>query len=320
MHEERQKILEMLSARKITIDEADRLLAALEGDLPTEDRPAERPGPGRDEDIPIPADPGWIARILSLLGAGTWYKEEKSQEVDATGASRIHVEAENGEILYDGSEQDKVTVRAWKEIRAPNEEAARAFARQVQIHVKREGDAIHIYKEHPKPPLGTHVAVRYEIQGPSAVSVSLRTVNGRIRVSNVGKAVDAITTNGKVELYDVSGRVEAHASNGKVLALLDRPEERVNLTTSNGAIDVTVRRGAAPITATTSNGSIRLTLPPDFSGKLDAATTNGSVRTDFSVAITEGGRTRLLGQIGEGGDTLVQLRTTNGSIRISKGE
>lgn len=89
-------------------------------------------------------------------------------------------------------------VHAWKEVRAHNEEDAKEFARQVQVHAERNGNVIRIYKEHPKPPNGINVAIRYEIQSPSAVSVNFRTSNGKIQLNRVDSTVDAQTRNGRV--------------------------------------------------------------------------------------------------------------------------
>ena len=66
----------------------------------------------------------------------------------------------------------------------------------------------------------------------------------------------------------------------------------------------------------TTNGSITLTLPSDLRAGLTARTTNGSVQTDFPITVQGTFRkNRLEGEI-NGGGASIELRTTNGSIRI----
>jgi hypothetical protein len=342
MNEEQRKILEMLADGKITAEEADRLLSALEGEVPDEvgSAPQETTSgtaePGTSADSAPAREPSLLERILAMVGAGARYEETLDQELDASGVSLIDAETGNGAITYEGVTQDKVTVHVKKVVRAPTDEAAEAFAQQVQVHIEREGDTIRIRKEHPRPSWGTQVGISYEIHGPKDVAVKLRTSNGKAKVSRVTGAADVVTSNGKVELLDVSGRVIAHTSNGAIEARLETLQDRgefatsngaidltiqrsdapINATTSNGAIDVTVFQGSAPITATTSNGAITVTLPVGFAGQLDAATTNGRVQADLPVEVVTSGRTHLLGHIGEGGEALVKLRTANGGIRV----
>lgn len=315
MHEERAKILEMLSEGKITAKEAEQLLKALKGKRPSRER-----WPGFE----------WLA---SLFGGGAECSEEQDWTLDGADVSLIKAQTDNGSISLHGSDQDQVTVHARKKVRAPSEAAAEEFAQQIQIHVERQGNEIHIYKDHPRPPIGVSVAVRYEISCPRAVDANLCTSNGAIHVDEIDGAVEATTSNGAVELHggsgdvnlhasngaiqvqDATGRVHADTSNGKIRASLGQVEEGV-FKTSNGAIEVEIRAGNPPVTAKTTNGAIHLTLPADFSGQLDAKTSLGHVRSEFPVSVTEGARNRLIGQIGEGGETIVKLRTLNGSIHV----
>lgn len=311
---ERTKILEMLNEGKITAEEAERLLKALGK------RPESRPE-------------SWFDKIASLFGVREKYTEQLDWTFDGADVSLIKAETTNGSISLLGSEQDQVTVKAWKQVSAPSKEKAEEFAQQVQVHVEQNGTEIHIYKEHPRPPLGYGVSVRYEISSPRTVGANLHTSNGAILIREIDGAVEAVTSNGavelqggtgdvnvrtsngKIQLQDAMGHVRANTSNGQIKAALKQLQEGV-FNTSNGSINVNVREGNPPLTAKTANGSIRLTLPADFSGQLDAKTTNGRVHSDLPVSVTEGSKRRLVGQIGEGGETTVKLRTVNGSIHL----
>ena len=98
MSEERTKILEMLAEGKITADEANLLLEALQ-DKPSEKMKGE--GFGRLFD--------WFA---SLFGARARFSEEQDWTLDGAGVSVIRVQTDNGGISLQGTDQDQVTVQA----------------------------------------------------------------------------------------------------------------------------------------------------------------------------------------------------------------
>lgn len=254
--------------------------------------------------------------------AGCAFAEKFSEKLDWTfdgaGISTIVAQAENGPIAVSGSDQGKVTIFAWKEVRASTKAAAQEFARQVKVHAEQEGNEIKIYKEYPKPPRGINVSIRYEIQSPSKVNVNLRTSNGAIGIKGVDGTIDAETSNGAIGLQGGADRIHVHTSNGKIEAAVSLLQKEGIFSTSNGAIDVKIRKGVAPISATTSNGSIDMTLPADFSGQLNAETVNGSVSSDFPIRATKSSKNRLVGQINQGGEANVKLHTSNGSIHLRK--
>ena len=69
--------------------------------------------------------------------------------------------------------------------------------------------------------------------------------------------------------------------------------------------------------AETRNNSITLHLPADTSAKVIADTSNSSIETDFAVS-GDKDKHHLSGTIGSGGHN-IELNTSNGHIRISKG-
>jgi hypothetical protein len=145
--------------------------------------------------------------------------------------------------------------------------------------------------------------------------------NGFIELHNVRGHLNLRTDIGSIRLQEVSGRIHAVSSNGRIEGTIESLEDEGLFTTDIGRIDVKVRKGIAPITATTSNGTLALTLPADFSGKLDAKTSNGQIKSEFTTlaGVTKRGlKNSLVGQIGDSGETTIQLRTSIGRIQIKK--
>ncbi len=125
----------------------------------------------------------------------------------------------------------------------------------------------------------------------------LATSNGGVRVTNVRGKLDVRTSNGGVEVSDSNGPVAVHTSNGAITA------ERVD-----GGLE-----------ARTSNGAITVRLPVSICARVRAVVSlHGSISTDFEIhKEIGGGKTRLEGVIGAGGP-LIDLVTSNGSIRLGK--
>ena len=286
----------------------------------------------------IAAGLGWSGCGIAAFGLNARYSEELDWTLDGVGVVAIDAQTSNGAIRFTATDSPRVVVRAVKTVRARNEKQAKAFAQQVKIRVEREGNRVRIVKEHPRPPRHVNLAVRYDIRAPGDVDVTFRTSNGAIQILGVAGRVEALTSNGAIELQGGRGEVNLHTSNGRITfrgvtgqihvqtsngaiegAVTSLTGESV-FSTSNGSIDLTIEEGITPLTATTSNGNIDVVLPTDFSGRLDARTSNGRVRSDFPVLMrvkeSPSHKNRLVGQIGEGVGPLVTLRSSNGSIHL----
>ncbi len=120
--------------------------------------------------------------------------------------------------------------------------------------------------------------------------------------------------------FDAAGiaRIRAKTVNGSISINADRLVDAAKLSTTNGSIQMNVGEGLGPVTATTNNGAVKLTLPAEFSGRLDAVTGNGRVHADFPVSVGHRSRNRLEGTVGDGGDAVVKLRSMNGSIHLKQ--
>ncbi len=144
--------------------------------------------------------------------------------------------------------------------------------------------------------------VRYEITLPREVArVTLKSVNGSLKVDGLTGQIFADTVNGQIELNDVTGVAKIQTVNGKIKASLEEASD-------------------APMEFVTQNGGIELTLKSDFEADLEASSEHGGINIDdqFGIQVQkELVRQTARGQIGGGGQPL-KLRTVNGPIRLSK--
>lgn len=151
---------------------------------------------------------------------------------------------------------------------------------------------------------------------PVESSLHLRTTNGSITVDGVHGEIDAEANNGSMHISNVSGSVLANTHNSKIVVTMDRVDP------------------SKPSAFSTLNGSIDVTLPPDVKAHMKMTTDNGSIYSDFDVALSGGanmqpnstsdGKYRLRfdrtvqGTINGGGGADMTFRTANGSIVIRK--
>ena len=143
--------------------------------------------------------------------------------------------------------------------------------------------------------------VRYHVKAPKGAAVRATTTNGEIDVAALSGKLTAQTTNGDLSAKDLAGAVDARTTNGDI---------RIGLASV----------GAGKVELTTTNGSVTLTLPETARADFSASCTNGSIDVSaVKVDVTgEQTRRRVEGRI-NGGGTPIQLRTTNGRIRVRPG-
>ena len=367
MKQDRLEVLKMLAEGKITAEEAEMLLRALdETEAPDEKTSIEDEWPKQEKDFlhemteafqevgrEIEVEVGNAIKSVQLpnmkkvvnevvdqvkssvsdaIDSGSdittdipeegGRKRQVKQQLDlfkGTGITKIDAQAANGQITLQGSDRDEVRVRAWKDVRGRRGDAAE-FAEKVEIYAEQIGDELRIFADHPTPPWGVSLAVRYAIEAPQEVDVNLRTVNSKIKVSGTRGSIDATTVNGQIVLEGDTGPIRARATNGTIKAEINTLTEEAEFSTTNGTIGVEVHRCDGSVAALTTNGTITLTLPADFGGLLDAEARRGRVHSDFPVPVAGKLKNQLKGEIGKGGDAVIKLRTRNGSIRLKRQE
>lgn len=208
--------------------------------------------------------------------------------------------------------------------------------RDFDVEAETGGGSIHVADVH-----GT-VAVR-----TSGGSLHLESLTGRIQGRTSGGSIKAGKVNGTIDLRTAGGSIAIAGASGEDLKAntaggsitLEDISVPAEVRTSGGAIQIV--SSATPLKATTSGGSIRakltsvprdevslrtsagsitFTAPAESAFELDAATSAGSVRSDFAVPVNDPkGKSRLQGAVNGGGEAKVTLRTSGGSIRVEKG-
>lgn len=246
-------------------------------------------------------------------------REEKSWTLDAKNLTALNISNTNGNISIIGSATDQIHIKAQKIIRANTEQAASDYLKKVVIQVKPNDDVLRIYHEIPKLTMNYTININYDITCPSSFGGKMVTTNGNISINSLQDDLTTTTTNGTITLKNVSGELDVKTTNGNINVGAAQIGSQNSFTTTNGSISLKILEKMASLTSTTTNGSINLQLPTDFSGFIKANTINGRVESDFKQNGESSKKNKNLSlQVGENQEVKVNLKTTNGSIRITK--
>lgn len=222
--------------------------------------------------------------------------EVREQTLAPSGGAISIDGRQNGGIAVKGWDQNQILVRARVQAGAPTAAEAEALGKQVQI----ETSGAKIHATGPENKRDYHWDVSYEVFVPRRADLSLETHNGGIAIADVNGKIDFTALNGGVVLKRVGGAVRGSTTNGGLVIELagDRWD--------GDSMDVS-----------TTNGGVIMSVPENYSARVETGTVNGSVNTEFPV-IVQGRITRQLAlNLGSGG-AMVRAMTTNGGVHLKK--
>jgi hypothetical protein len=205
----------------------------------------------------------------------------------------------NGGATVKGWSRGDVLVRARIEAAADTEGAAAILTSRVLI----DGSGGQVRATGPEPVRESWWSVTYEIFVPQTTDLTLETHNGGINISDVRGRLTFNGVNGGVRLKRVAGEIKGR--------------------TVNGGIDVELAAGSVPgqMDLGTVNGGVTVTMPSNYSARVQTETGMGNVQSDFPMPQnTVTARSRKMDfTIGAGGPP-INITTGNGSIRLKRAE
>ena len=233
----------------------------------------------------------------------SWYNDKlegnceiREQTLAMSGAPIAIDGRQNGGISVKGWDQGQVLVRARVQTGAPT--AAEAAELSKQIRIETSGSKIHA--SGPENRKNYHWDVSYEVFVPRRADLSLETHNGGIVISDVNGKIDFTALNGGVVLRKVGGAVRGSTTNGGLVVELSGD-----------------RWDGEMMDVKTTNGGILLSIPENYSAKLETGTVNGGIDVDFPVTVQGKINKELAINLGSGGAT-VRAMTTNGGVRVKR--
>ena len=222
------------------------------------------------------------------------YCDVREQTLPARSSLRVDGR-ENGGIEVIGSDRNDIRVISKIQTQAGSASDAKAMADQIRIEA---GDEIRA--DGPSTRWRSSWSVSYEIHVPRKMSLDLRATNGGISIENVDGRLEFETTNGGITLVGVAGNVRGE--------------------TSNGGVDVQLtgdRWSGEGLDVRSTNGGVDVTIPANYSARLETGTTNGGMDIGFPITVQGRLNRHLPTQLGDGGP-LVRVTTTNGGVTLRR--
>jgi DUF4097 and DUF4098 domain-containing protein YvlB len=200
----------------------------------------------------------------------------------------------NGGISIKGEDRSDVLIRACVQTWGDSENEVRTLAQNIKIQTGSIVQAESSTEE--------HWSVSYQILVPRNTNLKLLAHNGGISISDVEGTMDFETKNGDISVKDVGGNVKGRTKNGGVNAKLAGKSWK-----------------GAGLDLETTNGGVNLTIPENYSARLETATVNGGFSSDMelTVKLKEFRRGVNINTDINGGGAPIRVVTTNGGVRIN---
>jgi DUF4097 and DUF4098 domain-containing protein YvlB len=224
------------------------------------------------------------------------YCEIREQSAAPVGLLNVDP-GKNGGATVKGWSRNEVLVRARVEGWAEGDATAQAVTSQVYV----DTSGGHVQARGPESTKNAGWSVSFEIFVPQTTSLTVKTINGGITVSDIRGSLRCETTNGGINLRRLAGDVTSSTVNGGVNL------ELMGTTWDGSQVQVTTR-----------NGGVSISVPENYSAHFQTETLNGSLRSEIPLNVPgeeRGGNHDF--SIGAGGP-LIRVTTTNGGVKLKK--
>jgi DUF4097 and DUF4098 domain-containing protein YvlB len=225
--------------------------------------------------------------------------DEWTRTYPLTSGGEVRIVNTNGKIDIEGVDGATLEVKAERIARGATDAAARELLPRIVIKEDVKPDRVSLETERMSGILiGVSFEVRYHVRAPKNAVVNVTNTNGQVALTALGGNVTAHTTNGGVNGKGLGGSVDARSTNGGVT---------IDMASVNDG----------KIVLRTTNGGVTLTVPETAKADISASCTNGGINVNSldKLEVTESSRRKLEGRL-NGGGTPIELRTTNGGIRV----
>jgi DUF4097 and DUF4098 domain-containing protein YvlB len=266
-----------------------------------------------------------VLLLGTAVGAAT-LKEAFDRTVPLRPGSQVRLTNVNGAVTFTAWDRNEVRIEAEKQVKTGSAEDARKIMDQVRIEVTQGADGLRIETKLPRRNDGVfdwlfgkqaNVNVIYKVHVPRQAALDVESVNGGVTATGTRGKAHLATTNGAIAVTDVQGDLVLETVNGGIDVRRSAGALRAESTNGSIEAELTDLPAGSDLRLGSTNGGIALRLPRDARLSIDAATTNGRVRTDFAVEGGQPGKRSLKGDINGGGGKLY-ARTTNGSVEINE--
>ena len=253
---------------------------------------------------------------LSLAFASLARAEEWTKTYNLTGNPDLRVDTSDADIQVDTWDQKTIEARVTSDPEKIGDNG-------IKIIEHQNGDTVELAVRFPRHIVTFQVTMHHVnivIHMPREGRVSLRTGDGRIRLSNFKGNMDLQSGDGDEEIESVDGVLRAHTGDGHIRA--SGRFDGLDLGSGDGRIEARAVAGSAATSSwnlRSGDGSITLQLPDSFAADVDLHTSDGHISMDMPVTVDgQLDKQDIRGKLNGGGTNVVSIHTGDGSIRLEK--
>ncbi|HEV2802054.1 MAG TPA: DUF4097 family beta strand repeat-containing protein [Pyrinomonadaceae bacterium] len=243
--------------------------------------------------------------------------ERDAKSFNVSGTPRVNIQTFDGSINIQPSNDSTVRYTAVK--RARDEKSMRG----IRLRAEQSGDTVNIIAEFDKTQesaeYGTGAAVALDVWLPRNANVTVKSGDGRLRLSGIAGEIELNTGDGSVDVMESRGRLRVQTGDGRVRVAGFDGDAAVQ--TGDGRISLDGR--FTKLSARTGDGAISLGLPDGTNATIE--TDSVRVINDVSAVAEDGGggddtyeRRVRRWRVGSGAGTQINLRTGDGQIFLRR--
>jgi DUF4097 and DUF4098 domain-containing protein YvlB len=266
-------------------------------------------------------------------------KEVVTQSFKVGKSPRVVVEIYNGGIEVDATAETGVEARVTKQGQGKTEQEAKEALKMTDVKMTQDGDTIRVQATRTDEGDKTHISsgASADLKVPVGAILELHTKNGAVSIAGGTGKVQVETLNGKIQVTKSKGPLDLRTSNGEIVAtdatgqlvlktkngpiVIQGEKAIVKADTTNGHVHFKGSLAKGEHSFRTSNGGIIVSLPAGSTFRVDAETTHGKIKNEFSLDNPEkDGKMHLQSTVGKDPVVEIKLHTTNGAITIRKQE
>jgi len=231
----------------------------------------------------------------------------------------VNVKTFNGNITVTPSDLSEIQLVAHAKAYGNTQEEADSEVERLVPEIDTTASAITIECKRRTQSMMFSGSVSLELKVPTGWPLDLVTTNGTVSTTDSRSSVTIDTSNGKIEVKGANGPMLLSTSNGTVT--VENSSGNIQAKTSNGKMQLIGCSLVGKCKLNTSNGAISVSFSEKTPIRLDASTSNGSIKfKEGDIDVAKKSKSRLTGILfGDAQSTpstSLDLETSNGTITI----
>jgi Putative adhesin len=190
------------------------------------------------------------------FGRGPEFTEPFMRTVRLGRTGTFDLQNVSGDIVVTGAGGDDVRIEATKRVRHPNETEARTILSEIEIQVQERSGRVEVRTEYPRR-RNWSGGVDFTVSVPRDASVSLRSVSGTVKVSNINGELRAESVSGDI-ITSATRKLRMTKTVSGNLEISDAEADELSASSVSGDVNVN-RLKASGFDAQTVSADLRLT-------------------------------------------------------------